>query len=418
MRSVWTVIKREYRTRVRTRWFVLSTLAVPVIFGALLGGQVLMGQRSAERSRTFALVDRTGVLAEALRASLESGGFTVSNVYGGQTDEEALRERVEEGELAGYLVLDDETLARGAAIVRAEERPRTLTRFGLQQAISRAALEVRLGGEQASEEVRSLMGGGELAVELLDGAAGGESERDAGLAIALVGSMILYFVILLYGVAVMRGVIEEKTSRIVEIVISSIRPWQLMLGKLIGVGSVGLTQLGIWLGLVVVMGLFGLPALMTARPELAQVEPIWEVLKGSGALFLFLVFFILGYFMYAALYAAVGAMCSSEEETQQAHLPVTVLIVIPIFLITGVTQSPGSTQSVVLSLFPFFAPVLMFARAALGAATPWQLLLAIVLMIAATLGVIWIAGRIYRVGILMQGKRPTLPELIRWVRQA
>ena len=417
MNGVWTVTKREYLTRVRTRWFVFSTLAVPTLFAGFIAIQVAMGQQSRTAARTVALVDRTGVLAERVTANLEAGSFTVADRFGEEEVEADLRRRVEEGELGGYLVLDEETLRSGRVVYRSDDTPGTLTGFSLHQAVVRAALEARLG-ESGTNGADALASGGELDVRLFDEAEDAAARREAGTMIGFVGAMILYFVILIYGIAVMRSVLEEKTSRVVEVVVSAIRPWQLMLGKLFGVGSVGLTQLAIWMGCLVLLGLFALPSVLAVRPELVELEAVWNALRGSAVILLFLAFFVAGYFLYSSLYAAVGAMCSTEEETQQAQFPVTMLVVVPVFLMPRVVDDPESTFAVITSLVPFFSPVLMFVRAAMGAAPWWQVVLAMGLMAATTLLVIRVAGRIYRVGILMQGKRPTFPELVRWMRQA
>jgi ABC-2 type transport system permease protein len=241
---------------------------------------------------------------------------------------------------------------------------------------------------------------------------------DPAFAAAYIGSFVLYMVILLYAVAVMRSVLEEKTSRIVEVIVSSLDPWQLMLGKILGVGAVGLTQLGAWAIGGAALAVVGLPALLTARPELGQLATLTSQLPGPRFFGYFMIFFLSGYFIYSALYAAVGAMCNTDEEAQQAQFPVMILIIIPVIALVGVIENPNSTLSVTLSLIPFFSPFLMFARAAGGAAPAWQVALSIVLMWLTVLAVAWMAGRIYRVGILMTGKRPGIGELLRWLREA
>jgi len=238
------------------------------------------------------------------------------------------------------------------------------------------------------------------------------------MAAGFVGSFFLYFVLLVYGTQVMRAVLEEKTGRIVEIILSSVRPWELMLGKVLGVGAVGLTQLGIWLlsGLLIVS--LGIPALVALIPAGEVPAEIREALPGVGVGAFFLVCFLLGYFIYASLFAAVGAMCSSEEEAQQLQFPVVSLVIIPVILLMPVLERPETAFAVSVSLFPFFSPILMFARVAAGAAAWWEATLSVVLMTGTLFGTAWVAGRIYRVGILMQGKRPTVPELWRWLRQS
>jgi ABC-2 type transport system permease protein len=230
--------------------------------------------------------------------------------------------------------------------------------------------------------------------------------------------MLLYMTILLYAVAVMRATLEEKTSRVVEILVSSVKPSELMLGKILGVGSVGLTQLAVWVTLGILALTMGMPAIMAAQPDLLDPDTIAQALPGVGLSALFVGLFLGGYFIYSAVYAAVGAMCSTEEEAQQAHLPVMMLLIIPIMFLMPVIENPNSPMAVAASLVPFFSPVLMYARAATGAVPMWQIGTALALLIVGVWVVAWLAGRIYRVGILMQGKRPTLPELWRWVRAA
>jgi ABC-2 type transport system permease protein len=216
----------------------------------------------------------------------------------------------------------------------------------------------------------------------------------------------------------MRATLEEKTSRIVEVVISSMEPWHLMLGKIVGVGGVAFTQLGVWLGTGVLLSTLGLPALVAARPDFAEVASIRAVLPGAGLLMLFVGFFVCGFLMYSALYAAVGAMCSTDEEAQQAQFPLVLFIIVPIMLVLPVIESPMTPMATWTSLFPLFTPILMWGRVAGGGVPVWQVVLSFALMAAAILGIAWVAGRIYKTGILMTGKRPTLPELWRWVREA
>jgi len=264
----------------------------------------------------------------------------------------------------------------------------------------------------------AILAGGELEVFLLEAGGAGMNESDPQFLGAFIGALMLYMTILLYAVAVMRATLEEKTSRVVEILISSIRPSELMLGKILGVGSVGLTQLAVWVIFGVLAFTMGLPALVSARPELVDPEMISAALPGAGLAALFMALFIGGYFLYAAVYAAVGAMCSTEEEAQQAQFPVVMLLIFPVMFLMPIIENPNSALAVGTSLVPFFSPILMYARVATGSVPLWQVLTAIFLLFAGVLVVAWLAGRIYRVGLLMQGKRPTLPELWRWVRAA
>jgi ABC-2 type transport system permease protein len=191
-----------------------------------------------------------------------------------------------------------------------------------------------------------------------------------------------------------------------------------MLGKILGVGSVGLTQLAVWVVFGALSLTMGLPALVAARPDMLDPESIAAALPGAGLSALFVGLFLGGYFLYSGLYAAVGAMCSTEEEAQQAQFPVVMLLIVPIMFLMPIIENPNSPMAVGASLVPFFSPVLMYARAATGAVPLWQIILALALLVVGIWAVAWVAGRIYRVGILMQGKRPTLPELWHWIRVA
>jgi ABC-2 type transport system permease protein len=213
---------------------------------------------------------------------------------------------------------------------------------------------------------------------------------------------------------VMRSVLEEKSGRMVEIVLSALRPRDLLLGKILGVGAVGLTQVLAWTVIGTLAATF-LPERLAGGMS-GVGEGIGTILPSGGLVALLVAFFLLGYLLYASLYAAAGAICSREEDVQQAQLPVTLILVIPVVLLPGVMNDPGWGVGQALALVPFFAPVLQFARAAAGAAAPWEVALSLGLMAVSVPLVAALAGRIYRVGILMQGKRPGIREIWRMAR--
>jgi len=414
MSNVWAVIRREYLQRVRSKWFLISTIGGPLFMIGLMVIPALTASRSERAERNLALVDRTGVLSDRVAPRLEEAGYTVREEAWSDDVVPRLSQEVTDEKLGGVLVLDDETLASGSALLYTATNPSTLRRVTIRAAVSRSALEKVLSDQGVDAE--AMMSGGELRVEMLSGEGAGMD--DPKFLVAYIGAFFLYMMFLLYSVSVMRATLEEKTSRVVEVIISSMKPWHLMLGKILGVGAVGLTQMAVWIGSAILMAGAGLPTLVAARPEMASLEQIGEFLPGVGLLVMFLIFFLFGYFIFAGLYAAVGAMCNTDEEAQQAQFPVMLLVIIPILFVMQTIQSPNTPMSVALSLFPFFSPILMFARVSVEAAPAWQVALSFVLMAGTVLGVAWVAGRIYKVGILMAGKRPTLPELWRWVREA
>ncbi len=417
MKGAVTVARREFMTRVRSRGFVLSTIGVPVFLVAIVALPAWFAARSARTGQNLAVVDRTGVIFEGLAPRLERVGYTVSLVTGADADPGVLDRRIEEGDLGAVLLLDEETLASGRAVFRAESGPSAIRRMGLGQAVAQTALQARLAGT-GEVELGALLSGGDLEVELVGTEQEEEERRRAGQQAGFAGAFLLYFVLLVYGATVLRSVMEEKTGRIVEIIVSSMKPWELMLGKIVGVGGVGLLQLAVWLASIVLLLLMGLPAIVASLPELEELGRLGEAVPSAGVMAYFVVSFILGYFIYASLFAAVGAMCSSEEEAQQAQIPVMLLVIVPFILLMPILERPDTAFAVAMSLVPFFTPLLMFGRVAAGVAGLWEVALSIVLMVLAVWGVAWVAGRIYRVGILMQGKRPNLPELWRWVRQS
>lgn len=412
MSVVATVVRREYLQRVRSRWFVFSTLGVPLLMALATGVPIWLASRQESADRALVVLDESGELGNAVARALAAGGYVVTQ--GAPADRAHLERGVAEGAIGFLLVLDRTTATSGHARLLAATRPSAIQELGIRQAIVQAALERRLAG--SGVDVVQVMRGGSLDVEVPDGSRGGLT--DPAFAAAYAGSFVLYMVILIYAVSVMRSVLEEKTSRVVEVVLSSLRPWQLLLGKILGVGAVGLTQLTVWALVGTGFAALGLPGMIARQPGFAQLAEARRFLPGPVFFAQFVVFFLGGYFIYAALYAAVGAMCNSDEEAQQAQFPLMLLILVPVFALMGVIESPNAPVSVALSLIPFFSPFLMFARAAGGAAPAWQITLSIVLMGGTVLAVAWVGGRIYRVGILMTGKRPTIPELWRWIRQS
>ena len=419
MKQVWVVLRREYIERVKTKGFIIGTLAMPILLIGIMALNICLALQVANSDNELALVDYTGVIGEEVADRLGNLGYDFE-VVGRESSLEELDRQVMEDELEGYLVLDDLTLAEGVFAYRGKESPGR-TRVALfEAAVNDIALENYLSNIGTGEALRSLIEGGRLEFESVvevEDQAEAEAARVSGIAIGFGGAMFLYITMLLYGSFVLRSVLDEKRNRVVEVVISSITPWRLLLGKVLGVGSMGLTQMGIWAACAGLLLLVAAPMVTAQIPD-ADFARIAEFLPGPGVLLLLAVFFLLGYFLYATLYAAVGAMCATEEEAGQAQIPVMMLLVIPFIMQSATLGGTAMRWMDWVALFPFFSPVMMFPRAAAGTVPWWMTGLSLVFMAAAVVGTAWVAGRIYRVGILMQGKRATLRELVRWVRQA
>jgi ABC-2 type transport system permease protein len=242
------------------------------------------------------------------------------------------------------------------------------------------------------------------------------ARRSNGLGAFLLPYFLLvaiYVTVLIYGVYVMRSVIEEKSSRVIEVLLGSVTPMQLMAGKIIGVGAVGLTQIGIWAAAGSVLGTGSYAVLRQVMGESLNDAHI-----SAAALILFPVFFILGYATYACLYAAIGAMCNSDEEAQQLQFPVTLPLVLCMVCAMAIIRDPNTQLAFWLSMFPLTSPIIMYVRVSVSMPPLWQIALSIAISLSSLYGLVWLTSRIYRVGILMYGKRPTLPEILRWLRYA
>ena len=434
MKKVWVIIKREYLVRVRTRAFAIGTVISPLLLLGLIILPTFLAERGSGGERKITVLDQSGdpALFEAINARVEAPGSKSDSDgeegFGNATRFELTRQVVpadqnpndwikressgggEKGsEKKSYLILGPGVLDN----VAPEYHAQNLSDFSiraLEESVSAAISERRLmrAGFDATK-IGLYMKPVDLK-KFKIGATGESKEggmrQDFMIAFALL--FFLYMSVLFYGIFVMRGVIEEKQSRIVEVLISSVRPTQMMLGKLIGIGLVGLTQIGIWALSTAVLSLFGATMFASQGAKIPNI-PI-------SLLVYFVLYFVLGFFLYATLYAMVGAIVSSEEDAQQVQLPVTLLIVMPMMIFGVVMANPNSTSSIVLSMIPFFAPTLMMLRIAVINPPVWQVILSMVIMVATILGSVWVAARIYRVGILMYGKRPSIAELGRWLR--
>jgi ABC-2 type transport system permease protein len=429
MKKVWAIIKREYVVRVRTRAFVISTIASPVLLLALALLPGLLATRGGGE-RHVTVLDQSGdpQLFDLIKNRLEPNSAS-SNEAGDnqpaltryvlerrvvQPDEDIEKVIANDYTAGGKKDEDKAYLILPAGILdgaKPEYRSKNTSDFGirsLESAISQAVVARKLErAGLAGERIKGFTRRVELDTKKLT-AEGGAEDSGGGFIIAFVMLFFMYMTVLFYGLFMMRGVIEEKQSRIVEIVVSSVKPTEMMMGKLIGIGLVALTQIGIWVTSVALFSTIGISIFASRGVSLPHIP--------LNMLVYFIIFFVLGYFLFATLYAIVGATVGSEEEAQQAQFPVTILVVIPMMIFTTVMANPNGPLAVTLSMIPFFAPTLMMLRIAVINPPLWQILLSMAIMVVTILGAVWLAAKIYRVGILMYGKRPSIAELGRWLR--
>lgn len=417
MDKLKAIIKREYLTRVRSKGFIIGTILSPLFMSSFILVPYFLGRTAGPDKYRIAVLDQNGddFLFESLARALattrprqpryELWREEVNSEEELETRRQVLSRRIADKQLDGYLVLPRKALQRDEIRFYAKNASSLSNRARLEDAINKAIQERRIAQEGLDAgRIRELTKG--VALRVVNER--GENERGrVMLGFTLV--MFIYITVLIYGVTVMRGVMEEKQSRIIEVLLASVRPFDLMLGKVIGIGLVGLTQYVVW-------AIFGL-ALSALSAGAALTFSGFSLPKISVSLMIFfIVYYLLGYFLYATLYAMVGAIVSSEDDGQQAQWPVSMIFAASLVLSTLAMENPNGTAVTILSLIPFFGPALMFLRIALGAAPAWQIIASVTILVATILAVTWMTAKIYRVGVLMYGKRPTLPELFRWLK--
>ena len=443
MRKFFAVVKREYIQRVRTKFFVVATILGPLMmaaftivpalmFGIKAGGPTriaivdqtgkmydrvareLTGDRSAPNNATTQNPNQPSQLTGTPKERLNQGGnsiqgnFAVEEVrLGGRSLDEVRREldaRVTRKDLDGYIILPPNLLKDEQPEFSARNTADVFTQSRIENSISRAVRSQRLVENGIDEKRVEKMS--EPVSLKTTGAGGKESKGESSFYLVFGLGLLIYMSVLLYGQFVLGAVIEEKETRIAEILFSSMRSFPLMMGKLIGVSFVALTQLGIW-----AMAFLGISVWAAGSSiTIPHISPV---------LFLyFVLYFLMGYFIYATVYAVVGSMVTTTQEGGQLALPVVLMLVAGFYLSFSIIRSPNSSLAFWASMFPFFAPITMLVRIVTETPPLWQILLSLAIEVATVVGLMWVASRIYRVGMLMTGKKASIPEVWRWVRQA
>ena len=443
MRKLWAVLKREYRETVRKPSFLVMTVLAPFLLAALMLVPAFLATKGLGERRV-AVLDGTGRLravADELRKETASlppiarsgrgertggpvgkidpeyvdlSGADLKNELGPYLDRLAKEGVPRKLRLDGVLLVPAEALdgpaaklsyfSRSAADLLAQER--------LGRVVNRALQRERLAATGLSPSEADLLLQA-LPVQSVQVTKSGK-ERTGGESSFLVAMLfltLLFVPSLVYGQEVMRGVIQEKTDRVVEILVSSMTPMELLSGKILGMAAIGLTQIAVW---VTMAGLVAGPALSQAQ---AAGVDLSSVLRPSVAVW-FVVFFLLSYLVTVGIYAAGGAIVSSEKEAQQVLTPVVFVLLVPWFLLMPILTSPDATLSVVLSLVPIYTPMTMFIRLLVSEPPAWQVALSLLLSVATIVFLLKATAKIFRAGLLATGKRPTIPELWRWLKEA
>jgi ABC-2 type transport system permease protein len=422
--KIFAILKREYLTRVKTKGFIIGTFLLPVFIMAASLLPALLMQTNKGDAKRMVIIDKTDRLLQPLTDAFSSARdkndkplFILSANVEATSPEEMknqLNKKVSDGDLDLYIILMDSVFENN----KFELHAKNIGNFDFIHRVERTVSDVvrdmrfREAGMDA-EVVRRLNSWVNAKTFKVDESGSKEQRAEVSFIFSLIMGMLLYMMLILYGMFVLRAVIEDKNSRVVEVIISSVKPHQFMAGKVLGIGATGLTQFAIWIATAILASTYGLTMAQSLSGGMSSFS-LPTVSNWVYAAFVF--YFLVGYFFYAALAAAVGSMVNNESEAQSYQWVVIMPIILSFFLMFAINNTPDSMMSVILSLIPFFTPILMFSRILQGAAPLWQVMLSIGIMGLSLWGVLWLTGRIFRVGILMYGKKPNLPEILKWIK--
>ena len=440
--KIWLIIKREYKTRVQTKSFMLSTFLTPLLILGIIGLLIFITVSSTdnEAPKQVIVIDETGRMFEPLRQLNANRYIPIS----ASQSVDQIRDLIMEDELDGYVFFDQTFLSEGTPATFVHNGSGGITFFeSLRSDVRDVTRQIRLEDNEVSEEVIAIFEERPALENRRLNETGVDEQSNAFLS-SIGGILIGVFIFIGlfgYGAILMRSVIEEKTSRIVEIITSSVKPIELMLGKLLGVCLVALTQFSLWIATYAVVTILAAPVaqfFINQRMGDLQNSLIAVDAKGTAAnvpsdidlsfleqfsidpLFIlyFFVFFVLGFLMYSSIFAAIGAAVDSEQDSQQFMTPVMLPIFLGYMLNFRIAEAPDSTLAIMASLFPLTSPINMVTRMLVSNVPFWEVILSILLLILSLIGMLLLAARIYRTGILMYGKKPTFKELYKWIKQA
>ena len=416
MHKIWLIIKREYLVRVRKKSFIIMTIVGPLLMAALLIVPTYIANESQE-IRTIAIQEE---------------GFEFSN----QLEDTDFLHFIKVPDQEAALLKEEFTENKYYALLYIEGENFTL--YSNQQISLSVSNGIETQLEQIIEHKKLKQAGIDLTILaeaestvnittkiISENGNTINSKAEASMGIGFICGILIYMFIFMYGTMVMRGVIEEKTSRIVEVIISSVKPFQLMMGKILGVALVGLTQFFLWILLTIAIAgiaefaFMDVSSMETVNPEQQSII-LNEVINLTGGInllqifFSFIFYFLAGYLMYSALFAAVGSAVDAEADTQQFILPITIPLILSFILIQPIMENPDGALAFWMSIIPFTSPVIMMVRLPFGVDN-WQLALSVGILISSFILTTWFAGKIYRTGILMYGKKASYKELWKWL---
>ncbi|MFK7848009.1 MAG: ABC transporter permease [Rhodothermales bacterium] len=428
MDKIWIVLKSEFLRRVRSKWFIIGTLLAPLILIAISVLPAVLGIAASEGDeKDIVVLDDTGIFESGLtKYSGDQYTFTMSDAL-----PQDLRQEVLDGNYNGYLHIPQTLLeGEGEASFYSVEGSGLSGGSRLERALTRTLEEHRLEAYNISDEIKEVLATS-VPVRTVKISEDGDQQDSAAFysILGYIMGFIIYAAMFIYGAYVIQGVLEEKTTRVIEIMVSSVRPFQMLMGKVLGIGAVGIVQMIVWSGLMLagvffagsIISMFIDPTALNLPGGASQEEVLeavnFSIPPISPSVFVwFVLYFLGGYLLYASLFAAVSSLVEQQQDAQGLLMPIYALIIIPIMFLVYFVESPNTTLAIWMSMVPFFSPILMVVRVAVTEVPFWQVSLSFLLLIGTFIGSMWVSSRIYRVGILMYGKKPSVKDIMKWIR--
>lgn len=420
MQKTWLIIKREYLTRVRKRTFIIATLLFPLLYIALIFGMGFIAAKS-KQNLNVAVIDSSGYFTPSLLSKYNSidGSSTLSLVSGDPAEVVADHKK---GGYDGYIIIPQLDWRTGTEKLEFKSNRSfgTSSTASVESKLNRIWNDIKndsLQIDQTKQQVLSTSHLGLTSKNIKDENANARVAETIGYACGF----LIYFILLIYGSQVMMGVMEEKTSRIAEVIVSSVKPFQMMLGKILGIGMVALTQFFLWIAFVIII--YNITKYTNsgggiANAMVGSMQSMFTGVNVPLVLFCFAFYFLAGFFFYSSLYGAIGSAVNEDmREAQSLSFPVTMLVILSIALMSAAISNPDSPIAVWASIIPFSSPIVMMARIPFGVPNTvpwWQLGLSMGLLIVGFIFTTWFAAKIYRTGILMYGKKPSWKEMMKW----
>jgi len=418
MNKIFAIIKREFKESVLKKSFIIMTLLTPLIMVAFTIVPTMLAKLEVEEPTVISIFDETDFirnnLTDALNDTLKGGTPRfIINMLNKNSDRvetiEQQKQLITDESINGFLYIPNDIIEKGELTYYSKNVANFDLNRRIRKSVNSITVDHRLKNSGLDHELINKLNKSVEMKTIKITKEGAESERgfETEFFSTFIFVFILYITLIMYGFVLMRSIIEEKTTRIIEVLLSSANPFQIMAGKIIGQGSVGLTQYLIWAIFGTLLIFIG-PSLMPVSANVFSFSP--------SILFYFALFYLLGYFLYATLYTGVGAITNTDQEAQQMATPITLMLVVPIILLTFMVKNPDNSVIEIMSYVPFFSPMIMFARINLAEPSLIEIWTSIGILVASIILMIWVSSKVFRVGILMYGKRPTLPEIIRWLK--